>query len=135
MVHIKDGCAERMGIYDLKAECLAPLRNVCNHEYEGELAALFKTLQAACESRRWNLESCMETEAGMAQWISELDAALAAFQNDTRPEDTLRVYVDKQIAASKKKAVEMQQSCCIYWQRRSRRLCPRTRTSRRCWAK
>ena len=97
-----------MGIYDLKAECLTPLRNVCNHEYEGELAAQFKSLQAACESRRWNLESSMETEAGMVQWISELDAALAAFQRATRPEDNLRIYVDKQIAASKAKAVDMQ---------------------------
>ena len=96
-----------MGMYDLKAECLTPLRNVCNHEYEGELAAQFKTLQAACESRRWNLESSMETEAGMVLWISALDAALAAFQRATRPEDTLRIYVDKQIAASKAKADEM----------------------------
>ncbi len=99
-----------MGIYDLKAECLTPLRNVCNHEYEGELAAQFKELQAACESRRWNLESSMQTEAGMAQWISELNAALAAFQRATRPEDTLRVYVDKQIAASEATALEIKQS-------------------------
>ncbi len=99
-----------MGIYDLKAKCLEPLRNVCDHRYEGELAAQFKKLQAACESRRWNLESSMQTEAGMAQWISELDAALTAFQNATRPGDTLRVYVDKKIAANKTTAAKMQQS-------------------------
>jgi hypothetical protein len=52
----------------------------------------------------------METEAGMVLWISALDAALAAFQNATRPEDTLRIYVDKQIAASKAEAVKMQRA-------------------------
>jgi hypothetical protein len=46
----------------------------------------------------------------MVQWISELDAALAAFQQASRPENNLRIYVDKQIAASKAKAVAMQKS-------------------------
>ena len=77
---------------------------------ESLLAEQFKTLQAACENRRWAMESSMETEAGMVQWISELDAALAGFQKATRPEDNLRINVDKQIAASKAKAVEIKQS-------------------------
>ncbi len=80
-----------MGIYDLKSECLTFLRNVCNHKYEGELAEQFKKLKSTCESRRWAMESSMETEADMVQWISELDAALAAFQKATRPEDNLRL--------------------------------------------
>jgi hypothetical protein len=113
-----------MGIYELKAECLAFLRNVCDHKYEGDLGEQFKTLQAACESRRWAMESSMETEVGLVRWISELDAALAAFKKATSPirgrdgnemrtplEDrTLRAYVDNQIASSKAKAVEMQKS-------------------------
>ncbi len=113
-----------MGIYDLKAECLTFLRNVCNHKYEGDLAEQFNTLQVACESRRWAMESSMETEAGLVRWLSELDAALVAFQKATNPirgrdgsemptplkDRNLRAYVDNQIASSKAKAVEMQKS-------------------------
>ncbi len=99
-----------MGIYDLKVKCLAPLRNVCEYKYTGDLAEHLRTLQEACYSHRWNLESSMETEADMVQWISELDAALEAFQRATQPEDTLRIYVDKQIAANKAETVKMQNS-------------------------
>jgi hypothetical protein len=68
-----------MVIYDLKAECLTFLRNVCNHKYEGDLAEQFKTLQAACVSRRWAMEHSMQTDADLVQWISELDAVLTVF--------------------------------------------------------
>jgi hypothetical protein len=111
-----------MGIYDLKAACLACLRNVCNYQYTGNLATALKTLQEKCMSRRWAMESSMETEAGLVQWITELDAALVEFQKATKPErgrdgsvmpqhpdeDNLRAFVDAQIASCKNKALKMQ---------------------------
>jgi hypothetical protein len=113
--------AGRERMYELKAECLACLRSVEEYEYRGNFAGALKTLQAACESRRWTLEASMETEGGLAAWISALDAAVGSFQKATAPErgrdgsvmpehpaqEKLRAHVDKELAGCKAKAEEL----------------------------
>jgi hypothetical protein len=114
-----------MGIYDMKAECLKHLRNICDYKYpaHGNLATAFAALQKACSSRRWALESSMETEAGLEQWVSVLDAAWETFKEKSAPvrgrdgsvmpqhpdDNNLRAYVNTQITLCKVEAAKMQQ--------------------------
>ena len=109
----------------MKAECLKHLTNICDYKYPayGDLATALKALQTACEGRRWALESSMETEAGLEQWVSELDTAWSAFKKKSEPawgrdgsvmpqsdnDNNLRAYVDTQITLCKVEAVKIQQ--------------------------
>lgn len=108
----------------MKAACLQFLRNVNEYKYTGSsLAPAFADLKKACESRRWAMEASMVTEAGLVQWVSDLETAWNTFGTKSKPvvgrdnsvrsqhpdDDNLRAFVTTQITACKAKAEEMQQ--------------------------